>query len=83
MTAMANDLHSWRNNQRPKVTQMALADRLGIGQGALSEIERGERGVTNELAVKIFKETGVRLGLLAKAKPRDVPSLLRALEAAA
>ena len=80
---MATDLQSWRKGRHPKVTQTALAARLGIGQGALSEIERGERGVSNELAVKIFKETGVQMGLLANARPRDLPSLVRALEAAA
>jgi transcriptional regulator with XRE-family HTH domain len=78
---MSNDLQKWRSAKRPKVTQAALAKRLGIAQGPLSEIEAGKRGVSDELAARIFKETGVRIGALAAVRQRDVAAFLRIVEA--
>lgn len=66
-----SDLTTWREEQRPKVTQAILAKRLNIKQPHLSAIENGEKKVSLELAIRIFLETGVRVGKLRNATPRQ------------
>lgn len=47
-------IRKWRN-----LTQVALAEMIGISQGALSDIESGRRAVSNEVAQKMAQALDV------------------------
>ena len=65
------------------LTQAQLARTLGTTQTALSEIERGNRGLTVQHVVKLARALGATpndiLGAMKQARPRKRPSDLRVL----
>lgn len=65
-------MRKWREAR--DISQIDFAKRVGIKQPHLSAIENGE-GVSLEVAVKIFNETGVRVGKLKNATARQVQTI--------
>lgn len=57
---MANEhaLTSWRNAQNPKVSQIELAEKLGVSRWMVNRIERGERNPSLKLAIRVQEITG-------------------------
>jgi transcriptional regulator with XRE-family HTH domain len=63
----SHPLRKWRLGQDPAVTLDTLAKRLGVRASHLSQVERGIRGVSMDLAAKIERETGIPMNALVKA----------------
>lgn len=55
------------------ITQVALAEALGITQGYVSEIERGTRGTSPELLAKIAEVLDCPVETLERARPLRCP----------
>lgn len=56
---MANEhaLTTWRNAQKPKVSQIDLAGMLGVSRWMVNRIEKGERNPSLKLAIKVQEIT--------------------------
>lgn len=61
-------LDEWR--KREKVTQEAFAERVGTTQSFISEIERGEKTASDELAAKIEEATNGAVTFLELKHPK-------------
>lgn len=62
-------LRAWRTAQTPKVQLEDLAAKVGVKPSHLSMIERGLRGCSLDLAMKLHEATGKAVALDAFAKP--------------
>jgi transcriptional regulator with XRE-family HTH domain len=58
ISSMVTALAQWLE-KHPKTTQTELAGRLGISQGQVSRIVRGEQPPNVDIAVAIERETGI------------------------
>lgn len=74
-----SELRAWRDAHQ--ISQVVLAEKLGIKQPHLCAIETETAAPSLELAVKIFKETGIFIGPLAKATPRQARAIAELVEA--
>lgn len=58
-------------------TQAEFAQRLGVGQGAVSNIERGARGISKVVALRLNALDSERFPLdrLLDAEPEEIPRI--------
>lgn len=68
-----SDLKAWREKQ--DISQTVLAKRVGTTQPHLSAIESGTEGASLELSIRIFNETGVCVGKLKNATPKQARTI--------
>lgn len=54
---IGEQVKEWRESRPHKVTQVALAEALGIKQGTLSGFEQGDHRLSEELALKLEAHT--------------------------
>jgi transcriptional regulator with XRE-family HTH domain len=57
-------LASFRNRQKPRLSQKALAKRLGVYRETVARWEIGTRQIGRGSVPKIVKETGIPVGKL-------------------
>lgn len=55
----SHPLRSYRFRQSPRMSQQALADKLGVGRLTVLRWEKGERKPDEKLLPKIEQETGI------------------------
>lgn len=58
------DLETWRDSQRPPLTQREAAERFGMSQAQWSRIEAGKIRPRGKLLKRLTVETGVPLEVL-------------------
>jgi transcriptional regulator with XRE-family HTH domain len=68
-------LRDWRNAQKPRVSQSELAERLSTTQSHVSDIENAEDGVSIDVAARVFATTGVLIGRMKTATPRQARAI--------
>jgi len=54
-----------------------LHDRLGVAKGHASEILRGKTTPSQKLAIRIYREFGLKLGPLAHASKAEIETMAR------
>jgi len=60
--------------QARDMTQLALAEALGVSQGYMSEIERGTRGASPELLARIAEALDCPVESLTRKRPLACPA---------
>lgn len=75
-----SDLKAWREGRH--ISQTEFAAKVGTTQPHLSAIENGDDGVSLELSISIFKETGICVGKLKNATPKQAKTIAEVVSAA-
>lgn len=70
-----SDLSEWREARN--INQTVFAKKLGTSQPHVSDIERGVAQPSDVLALKIFDETGIKLGPLKRLSNPDIAVVRR------
>lgn len=73
--AETNPLQTWLETNG--VTMMQLGERVGCSGVHIGRICNDDPRVSPDLAVRIFKETGVRIGPLRNASEDDAETVAR------
>ena len=55
-------LASFRNRQEPRLSQVDLAERLGVHRQTVNRWERGKRQIGRGSVSKVVKVTGIPIG---------------------
>ncbi|WP_395443601.1 hypothetical protein [Caulobacter sp. UC70_42] len=69
------DLEKWLKETR--TTKVALGRKVGVSGEHIGRLAKGEDCVSLSLALAIHRETGVKVGVLARASDRDVKAVAR------
>lgn len=66
-----NRLRAWREYR--KLTQEALAEKVGTSKGVISQLENSRRGLSDKWAYRLAPHLGIRAGWLRDYNPEDIP----------
>lgn len=69
------NLETWLKETR--TTKAALGRKVGVSGEHIGRIAKGEDCVSLSLALAIHRETGAKVGVLAKASDRDLKAIAR------
>ena len=69
-----------RKMLHPEINRTALAAKIEVDRGLLTNILNGNRKAPVSIALAVFRETGIQLGVLAGKSKRDIAVIEKALE---
>lgn len=75
--AEENPLQAWL--ARGGISKVAFAKRVDCSDAHINRICKGDLRVSTELAVRIFRESGIRVGPLRNATAKDAAVVARVL----